>query len=574
MSGNGHEARTSGAADATQSPRAEDRLPDFVVRAWLIVALAAILRFVYIDRFEVWLDEAYCFELASKPVGALLSALRTGNEPPLHLVTLHFWMKLFGESAMAMRSLSALASTATVGLVVFWKTPWLSQRARLLAGLFLAITPISLYYGQQVRMYAILVLVILGSMVFLERGLRLGRKSDWAFFSVLTALGLYTSYVTIYLVPAGYMVIAAMRLSPEWRGRAWSRTRRLFLAQGAAALFFAPWLPVFMEQPSSAAVAWIRPFWERSAKPLMPFRSLSLMTTGGAYYPEYLGYLYQDAERARREATGEGTERNRLLALANRVPAQAALALCVITACTALAASMRSGIPLPWTVLLWSWLVLSFAVPFGLSFAWPVFVPGRYELPGLPAFAILCGIGVARLGPYLRRVLVILAAALFVYTWIYMFSWPTFGRTPFRARVLADTAAPGDVLICESFEYSPMYYALGPKRQALRFLTVPGDMIEHSGWMDFERWFPNRSFDDPPAALAEDAQAVVSRAVAEAPPGGSVILVRMASPTRFSSAIADTVDAAVGEYVARAKLVGQPERSRPDCGILVYQRSM
>lgn len=560
----------------TAGARAPAAAPsDFAIRAWLVIALAVVVRFIYIDRFEVWLDEAYCFELASKPVAGIIAALRRGNEPPLHLLMLHFWMKAFGESAFAMRSLSAIASAATAALVVFWRTPWLPRRARFFAGSFLAITPISLYYAQQVRMYSVLVLIVVASMVFLERYLRLGRIRDWACLAVLTTLGLYTSYVAIYLVPAGYMAAAAMRFSREYRNTAISRALGLGLAHATAALLFVPWLPMFIAQPSASAVAWIRPIWQRAEKPLVPLESLSVMTTGGAWYPAYLGYLYQgpDRQASVRMAIAEGRETNRLLALANRLPSQAALAACVLVACAAVGASLRSGVPRPWAVLLWSWLILSFAVPFALSFFWPVFVPGRYELPGVPAFALLCGIGAARLPPYARQTLAALAAVLFAYTWVYMFNWPTFGSTPFRGKVLAETARPGDVVVCESFEYSPIYYAVGPARNALTFLTVPGDMIQHSGWMDFERWFPGQSFDDPPPELDQDAEAVIARAVQATRPAQSLIVVRPVQPTRFDTSIADRVDAAIDAWVRAAELVRRPERSREDCGIIVYDKS-
>lgn len=101
---------------------------------------------------SLWRDEAFSILVAERPLAAVLGKLTF--EPPVYYILLHFWMKIFGESEIAVRSLSLLGFTLATVIIVYlseklFKKHWLS----LFLPLFFFLNPMLLYYAFEVRTY-------------------------------------------------------------------------------------------------------------------------------------------------------------------------------------------------------------------------------------------------------------------------------------------------------------------------------------------------------------------------------------------------------------------------------------
>lgn len=83
----------------------------------LLVALA--LRVARLEATDLWLDEACSVHYATLPWSELWSAFDTEIHPPLYYLALRAWIVVFGAGAVAVRSLSLLASLGL--LIVTWR---------------------------------------------------------------------------------------------------------------------------------------------------------------------------------------------------------------------------------------------------------------------------------------------------------------------------------------------------------------------------------------------------------------------------------------------------------------------
>jgi len=566
----------AGAGPAEAAPGAKPGRSGFAVAAVLIIAVSLALRFAFITRYEIWLDEAYCFAVASRPVCGILAALRLDNGPPLYYILLHFWMRLFGESALALRSLSALFSAGAVAVVLFWRTPWFTRPARTAAGFILAVTPLALYYAQEARMYSPVLFFCLLSVVFLERGLRAGGTRNWCLFALLTAVSLYMSYVAIFLVPLGYVAALAAAFG-ENRRAALRRFGALLCAHAAAAALFLPWLPVFLEQPRAEAIQWIKRLPGNRHPAAMALESLSVMTVGGARYPSYLRQLRMD--QARYEATLEqvklGREKRPLPRLLVKVhPTFIRLLGAALTIALLATALSRAPGKFPARTFLVTWVLVPIAVPLLLSIQRPMYIVGRYEVTALPAMAMLAGIGLARLKKPVRAGGLALAGVLALYSWGWAQSFPETGVQPERGAYIAQIAGPGDVVVAEAFEYAPIYYYAGAAaRQRVKFITYPRDTINHSAWIDYERWLkPVLDGEAARMELYQEARLTVEEAIEAAEPSGRIIVVRPRPPLPpppWAAAMEEPLAAAL-EDLAPERLVLDRALSRPRLRILVF----
>lgn len=562
---------------SSTSSKPEDRFDKrYLVCAGLIIALAAFLRFLLIAHYEVWLDEAYCFIVARKPILDIFRDLRSDNGPPLYYILLHYWMMLFGDGPTALRSLSAVLSTASVAVILFWRTPWFGRMARLVAGFAFAITPLAIYYGQEARMYALALFFVTLSMVFLERVLRLGGVRNWAPLAVTTALALYSSYIAIFLIPLGYIVIAIRYLYDNDQAAAQRTATGLVAAHVAAALLFAPWLPTFFRQPSAAATQWMGPYWQAANKPMLPLQSLSIMTVGGAYYPEFIRQLGQGPRRteAMREEIRAGRETRILPRILTPVPPVVPLIITLALAAAAFLFALRRGEgAFPYRAFLIGWVALALFVPFFFSYFRPMYFAGRYELTGIPAFAAIFGVGVSRWPKGARVAAFAVAALLFAYTWGYVQCYPSAGMNIERAKILSDIAPKGAVPVCEVFEYATMYYYMGERRDELQFMTFPRDTYHHAAWIDYDKWLvPPQEWTEPRNQLLREAGDTWQEAIRKAGPGGRVIFVR--TPNDNGGGWIKAMDGAIASALGEAAVpdTGQmdyePAISRPDKGLL------
>ena len=181
-----------------------------------IVVVGAALRFATLDGQSYWFDEAVTVRLLRMDLGDMLSAIPDSEStPPLYYAIAWFWTKLFGTGEVGLRSLSALAGTATIPVVYAVATrARLSARTGLIAAALAAVNPLLVWYSQEARAYALLVLLCALTLVVLPRALESPSKRNLATWAALSALAIATHYFAAFLI-----VPEALWLFHRWRSR-------------------------------------------------------------------------------------------------------------------------------------------------------------------------------------------------------------------------------------------------------------------------------------------------------------------------------------------------------------------
>src|SRR5207247_3399200 len=109
----------------------------------------------------VWLAELVTVSLMRRSFGDLLHAIPHSEATPyLYYVLAWPWTRLFGSGEVGIRSLSALAGTATVVAAYGAGASLLSRRVGLLAAALVAVNPFLLWYSQEARAYALVTLFV------------------------------------------------------------------------------------------------------------------------------------------------------------------------------------------------------------------------------------------------------------------------------------------------------------------------------------------------------------------------------------------------------------------------------
>jgi len=187
---------------------------------WIVAGLtaaAAALRFATLGTQGYHHDEIVTasrilrgdFFHAMEAVGFSESA------PPLYYALAWAWTQLTGTGEAGLRSLSALAGAATVPVAYLLGLELRGRRTGLLAAALVAVNPMLLWYSQEARGYALLVLLTALAALFFLRALRdvpqvedpygpqsrgtSGRR-DVTLWGVFAALALATHYFAIFPV--------------------------------------------------------------------------------------------------------------------------------------------------------------------------------------------------------------------------------------------------------------------------------------------------------------------------------------------------------------------------------------
>jgi hypothetical protein len=219
--------------------------------------LAALLRFATLDVQSFAHDESVTARRVLDPNFIQMLKEIAGGEstPPLYYVTAWFWSRPFGLGEVGLRTLSALIGTAVVPVAYMLGAKLASRRVgAALCGL-VAVNPMLVWFSQEARAYALLVLASTVSVLLFVYALESPTRRRLGLWAVAAALTLATHYFGWFLIAA-----EATWLLARWRGR-----RDAFLAIGAVAAAGLVLAPVAVYQASKDRTGWIGriPFGDR-----------------------------------------------------------------------------------------------------------------------------------------------------------------------------------------------------------------------------------------------------------------------------------------------------------------------
>lgn len=211
-----------------------------------LLAIGVGLRVYNLQRLSLWLDEGFSLLYASQPwrTVAGLDGFYSPHPTGYFLLTKVAMLAL--PETLAGRLISLVCGALTLPVFFLLARKILDRTGALVATGVLALSPIHLYYTQEARMYALVVLLVALSYLFLVSFIET-RAPRWAILYGLTlALGVYADYSAAYaLVPQAIIILIALA---RWgRGAV-----PLVIAGGVAVIAYLPWLPQVLDSINAA----------------------------------------------------------------------------------------------------------------------------------------------------------------------------------------------------------------------------------------------------------------------------------------------------------------------------------
>lgn len=253
----------------------------------VLTAIAVLLNFNLIlpSGFCLTTDEAFSWRVASQPNISQLIAM-TGKDvhPPLYYLALSGWMAVFGQSEIALRSLSGAFGVATVLATYWYAIVWIGVPGRrggtvpaFWAAVLVALSLTQVSMAHFARMYNLMSLLALLTCGLLLSALRRPRgRVIWILYAITASLLVYTHNYGLYLV-TGQALWVGWEVSCQ-ADRAVRRVTALsaamsFVSIGVSYLPWVPWLRLQLKLVT--ADYWIKPLsWKSLAT--VPVQVLSV----------------------------------------------------------------------------------------------------------------------------------------------------------------------------------------------------------------------------------------------------------------------------------------------------------
>ena len=199
----------------------------------LLILAAFAWRLAGLTQQSLWRDEVDVIWLAIRPLRETVSMfVAPAQNGPLYFLLMRPWFALAGTSEYALRYTSALTSLLAIGLI--WQVArrllpsnGLPAGGRLtlantplLAAFLLALHPYQLWYGQEGKMYALVVVLTLASTWAWLEAMRVGSGLRWLGYLIVTSLCIYTHLLSALILPIHFVwfLLAAPLNRQRWRG--------------------------------------------------------------------------------------------------------------------------------------------------------------------------------------------------------------------------------------------------------------------------------------------------------------------------------------------------------------------
>jgi mannosyltransferase len=214
-----------------------------------LVLFGCVVRFSTLDLQSYRYDEAVTVGrvLHANFFDTFAAVPHSESTPPLYYLLAWAWSKPFGTGEAWMRSLSALAGTASIAVVYLGAVALpLPRRAGLISAGMVAVSPVLIWFSQDARAYALAFLLAALSFLFFARARRSGASRDLAWWAAFSALALATHYFAGFLIAPEAVLLLAGR---NRRGGA--------LATLAIVAMSALLTPIALEQTEHHHAGWI-----------------------------------------------------------------------------------------------------------------------------------------------------------------------------------------------------------------------------------------------------------------------------------------------------------------------------
>jgi len=202
-----------------------------------MVILASLTSLFLFSKQSLRLDESQSLWQTSHSIPKIIQLIASDVHVPLYHLMLHAWQIVFGNDVSTARILSLIFFLLSIPTIYFLGKISYGQKAGLYAALLLTVSPFMNWYGNEIRMYSLLVFITLIHQYYFIRIFRQRDAAAWIGFAITAFFGIFTHYFFFLMLATDALFFFFNR-----NAFAPGSFRRFAYICGGLAVAFLPWV--------------------------------------------------------------------------------------------------------------------------------------------------------------------------------------------------------------------------------------------------------------------------------------------------------------------------------------------
>lgn len=205
----------------------------FIASLFAIVTLGAVFRVYHLGYRSFYFDEAYQYFASLDP----LHLIRDDGHPPLSHYIEHFIVHL-GRDEATLRMIPVLFGIGTIVVTYQLGKALFDKRIGLISALFVAISPILIYYSQEARPYSQFVFFSIASFLLLLSMVKKPSIQQSLVYILATVFCLYSHIFAVFVLMAHNIYILLLWKKERFNLKPWIVIQLLILVCYIPAIMF------------------------------------------------------------------------------------------------------------------------------------------------------------------------------------------------------------------------------------------------------------------------------------------------------------------------------------------------
>ena len=176
------------------------------IECLVLLAVATVLRVWFVGKTDLGYDESFSLYMALQNVPDLVRMLCQGDNPPLWELLLHYWIKIFGVSEVAIRSLSLIFSVLTVIPIYLVGEKHLHRFAGIAASLCYCFSTFSIYLAHECRVYSLLGCCTAFSLLLFVSLIHQPKPLKFILLTLVNLMLMYGHYLSVWVIVMEFLI--------------------------------------------------------------------------------------------------------------------------------------------------------------------------------------------------------------------------------------------------------------------------------------------------------------------------------------------------------------------------------
>lgn len=168
-----------------------------------ITIFAFFIRFIAIKNFgDLWTDELYSYYFANRNsmIDVCKGLFLEDFHVPFYYILLHYWIKVFGNTDIIMRSMGCILTTICVPVSFYIVKNLFNKLSAYFVCIFLTINAFNIHYSAELRHYGLsILLALLSTFLFVKMFEEFDRKISVAYILVSVLLMYTCNFSSLYI---------------------------------------------------------------------------------------------------------------------------------------------------------------------------------------------------------------------------------------------------------------------------------------------------------------------------------------------------------------------------------------